>query len=64
MAMMVKNIPVMQETWFSPWVGNIPCGRAWQPTPVSLPGEFPMDSEEPGRLQPMGSQDSLSLDEN
>ena len=24
---------------FSPWVGKIPWGRAWQPTPVSLPGE-------------------------
>ena len=24
---------------FSPWVGKIPCRRAWQPTPVFLPGE-------------------------
>ena len=24
---------------FSPWVGKIPCGRAQQLTPVSLPGE-------------------------
>ena len=24
---------------FSPWVGKIPWGRAWQPTPVFLPGE-------------------------
>ena len=24
---------------FDPWVGKIPCRRAWQPTPVSLPGE-------------------------
>ena len=22
-----------------PWVGKIPWGRAWQPTPVFLPGE-------------------------
>ena len=22
-----------------PWVGKIPWKRAWQPTPVSLPGE-------------------------
>ena len=22
-----------------PWVGKIPCRRAWQPTPVFLPGE-------------------------
>ena len=24
---------------FDPWVGNIPWRRAWQPTPVFLPGE-------------------------
>ena len=24
---------------FDPWVGKIPCRRAWQPTPVFLPGE-------------------------
>ena len=24
---------------FSPWVGKIPWGRKWQPTPVFLPGE-------------------------
>ena len=24
---------------FSPWVGKIPWRRAWQPTPVLLPGE-------------------------
>ena len=27
---------------FNPWVGKIPLERAWQPTPVFLPGE-PMD---------------------
>ena len=25
---------------FDPWVGTIPWRRAWQPTPVFLPGEF------------------------
>ena len=25
---------------FDPWVGKIPCGRAWQPTLVFLPREF------------------------
>ena len=25
---------------FDPWVGEIPWRRAWQPTPVLLPGEF------------------------
>ena len=26
---------------FDPWVREIPWGRAWQPTPVFLPGESP-----------------------
>ena len=25
---------------FDPWIGRIPWRRAWQPTPVFLPGEF------------------------
>jgi len=37
---------------FDPWVGKIPQRRAWQPTPVFLPGESPW-TEEPGRLQSM-----------
>ena len=40
---------------FDPWVGKIPWRRAWQPTPVSLPGESPW-TEEPGRPQSMGLQ--------
>ena len=40
---------------FDPWVGEIPWRRAWQPTPVFLPEESPW-TEEPGELQPMGSQ--------
>ena len=40
---------------FNPWVGKIPWRRAWQPTPVFLPGESPR-SEEPDGLQFMGSQ--------
>ena len=35
--------------------GKIPWRRAWQPTSVFLPGESPW-TEEPGGLQPMGSQ--------
>ena len=34
-AQLVKNLPAMQETW----VGKIRWRRAWQPTPVFLPGE-------------------------
>ena len=25
--------------WFDPWVGKLPWGRKWPPTPVFLPGE-------------------------
>ena len=38
-----------------PWIGKIPWRRAWQPTPVFLPGESPW-TEESGRLQSIGSQ--------
>ena len=38
-------------TGFDPQVGKIP-RRAWQPTPVFLPGESPW-TEEPGGLQSM-----------
>ena len=50
-AQMVKNLPVIQETW----VGRITWRNAWQPTPVFLPREPPW-TEEPGGLQSMGSQ--------
>ena len=39
-AQMVKNLPAMQETRFSPWIRKIPWGSEWQPTLVFLPGEF------------------------
>ena len=46
--------PVFQcrehKRWvFDPWGGKIPWRRAWQPTPVFLPGESPW-TEEPGEL--------------
>ena len=37
MAHMVKNLPAMQETWVLSLSWEDP--RAWQPTPVFLPGE-------------------------
>ena len=40
---------------FDPWVGKTSRRRAWQPTPVFLPGESPWP-EEPGGLQSMWSQ--------
>ena len=39
---------------FDPWIRKIPWRRAQQPTPGFLPGESPW-TEEPGRLQSMGS---------
>ena len=47
MAQMVKTLPAMWRHRFDPWVGKIPWRRAWQPTPVFLPGESPW-IEEPG----------------
>ena len=37
---LVKNSPALWETWVQPWVRKIPWRRAWQSTPVFLPGEF------------------------
>ena len=43
-ALVVKNAPVnagdIKRPGFHPWVGKIPWRRAWQSTPVFLPGEF------------------------
>ena len=39
-AQMVKNLPVMRETWFRFLAWEDPLEEAWAPTPVFLPGEF------------------------
>ena len=39
-AQMVKNLPQCRRPGFDPWVRKIPWRRAWQLTPVFLPGEF------------------------
>ena len=42
MALVVKNPPANAGDMrhkFDPWVRKIPWRRAWQPTPVFLPGE-------------------------
>ena len=54
-AQMVKHLPAMQETRVRSLSRKDPWGREWQPTPVLLPGKFHRQ-EEPGRVQPMGSQ--------
>ena len=52
---MVKHLPAMQETWVWSLGWEGPLEKTWLPTPVFLPGESP-ETEEPGRLQSMGSQ--------
>ena len=57
-ALLLKNPPDNagdMRPGFDPWVGKILWRRAWQPTPVFLPGESPW-TEEPGGLQSIGSQ--------
>ena len=48
-AQMVKNLSVLWETWVRSLEEKILWRRAWQPTPVFLPGESPW-TEEPGKL--------------
>ena len=55
LAQILKNLPAMRGSGFNSRVGKIPWKRAWQPTPVFLPGESPW-TEEPGGLWSMGSQ--------
>ena len=40
----------LKRCGFNPWIEKISWRRAWQPTPVFLPGESPW-TEEPGGLQ-------------
>ena len=49
---------ILLQRWrpgFDPWLGKIPWRKAWQTTPVFLPGES-LWTEEPGGLQSTGSQ--------
>ena len=57
MAQMVKNPLAVWETWVGSLDWEIPCRRAWQPTPVFLPGESPR-TEEPGGYSPWGCKES------
>ena len=55
-AQLVKKILLQcRRPGFDPWVRKIPWRRAWQPTPVFLPGESPWTKQLTG-LQSMGSQ--------
>ena len=64
-AQWIKNLPAMQETQETRvrslgW--EDPLEEGWQPVPVFLPGESPW-TEEPGRLQSIGSKRRISLSE-
>ena len=52
---MVKNPPAMQETWVRSLGWKDPLEEGMQPSPVFLLGISPW-TEEPSRLQSMGSQ--------
>ena len=58
---MVKNPPAnagdIRDVGLIPGSRRFPWRRAWQLTPVFLPGETPW-TEKPGRLQSMGSKES------
>ena len=72
LAQLVKNPPAMWETGFDPWVRKIPWRRDRLPIPVFLGREDPLEedmathssilawrtpwTEEPGRLQSVGSE--------
>ena len=62
---MVKNLPASEgdkkRHGFNPWVKKIPWRRKWQHTPVFLPARTPW-TEEPGRLQSVGLQESDKTD--
>ena len=51
-AQLVKNLPVMWETWVQSLVGKIPWRRGRLPTPVYWPGEFH------GLYSPQGCKES------
>ena len=57
---MIKNPPAntgdIRDMDSIPGSGRSPGGRAWQPTPVFLPGESVPWTEETGGLQSIGLQ--------
>ena len=55
MAQTVKNLPAMKETWVRSLAQEDPLEKGMAiPIPVFLPGKPPW-TEEPGRLQSLGS---------
>ena len=54
-ALMVKNLPVIQETWVQSLCWEVPLKEGMAPHSSILAWRIPW-TEEPGRLQSMGSQ--------
>ena len=50
-----KSLPAMQETGFDPWVGKIPWRKERLIPSSTLAWRIPW-TEEPGKIQSMGSQ--------
>ena len=50
-AQLVKNLPAVWETWVQSLGWEDLWRRAWQPTPVFLPGESPWTKEDRGAWQ-------------
>ena len=44
-SLVVQTVKDPQQSGFDPWVGKIPWRRAWQPTPIFLPGKSPWTRE-------------------
>ena len=65
MVLVVKNPPDnagdMTRHGFHPWVWKIPRRRAWQPTPVFLPGE-PQGQRSLLGYSPQGGKESVTAD--
>ena len=55
---MVKNPSACRKPGFDPWVGKIPWRRAWQPTPLFLPGESPWTERSLAGYSPWGHKES------
>ena len=53
--LVIKNL--LERCWFHLWVGKIPWRRAWQPTPVFLPGE-PLGQRSLAGYSPRGLKES------
>ena len=60
-AQMVENLPAVQETWVQSLVWEDPLEEGMATRSSILAWRIPW-TEEPGRLQPMGSQSDMTSD--